>query len=83
MADKVVVLLALDMVGEGPDAEIVWSARVPSLSGFTAIAPSLVELRVQYTEALAEILGECELDETFAGGVLHGDVQTTPLLVAA
>ena len=83
MAEKVVVLLALDLVGDGPDAEIVWSARVPSLAGFTAIAASLIELRAQYTAALAEFLGECDLDESLDGAVVHGGVQTTPLLVAA
>jgi predicted RNase H-like HicB family nuclease len=42
---------------EAVEGEVVWWADSPDVPGFSAAAPSLVELRERATAALEEILG--------------------------
>lgn len=42
---------------ESVDDEVVWWADSPDVPGFSAAAPSLVELRERASAALEEILG--------------------------
>jgi hypothetical protein len=69
---------------EAADGEAVWWAESPDVPGFSAAAPTLVELRERSIAALSELRGSVRITERLAGGEESGDVRVakTELLVA-